>query len=262
MAPSRGMMGMVALAGLVAGGAYLHGYTPAGASGRTAVSATSRVAPSIDRGAGRSGSCQGAGTITATGTGSATGTSDSLTMTLGVQTQSSTASAALARNNRQSRALIAALEQGGVTSPHIQTSDLNINPVYDSSGNITGYQVSDQVTATLNHLSGAGSLIDSAASKVGNDITFSGLSFSVSNTAALEAAAREHAVRAAALDAKAISGAAGVRLGPLCSASDESSAPAPIALAPGALAAKAASVPVQPGRESVTAQVTLVYRAG
>ncbi|GEM_PF-6778775 len=288
MGPSRGAMGLVVLGSLVAGGTGLHLSAPASLGGRAGAPVSARgraAAPGHDRASGRrrsppgvrgagrasdpggggSRSCQGAGTITVTGTGSATGMPDRLSMTLGVQTQSSSASAALARDNRETRALIGVLEQAGVASPHIQTTGLELNPAYDSSGNVTGYQASDQVTATLSHLEGAGTLIDDAASKVGNDITFSGLSFSVSNPVALGFVARQRAVRAAAEDAKAIASAAGVRLGPLCSATDDGASQSPPPIAPNlpaAVAARAAPAPVQPGQQSVSARVTLVYRTG
>ncbi|MGH9074681.1 MAG: SIMPL domain-containing protein [Acidimicrobiales bacterium] len=212
--------------------------------------------------------CSGAATITAEGTGTAQGTPDLLTMVLGVETQQPTASAALGRDNTEAQGLIATLEQGGVAAKDIQTSNLSIDPVYSgkSPPRITGYQVTDEVTVQVHELSSAGSLIDAAASKLGNDVRFDGLSFSITDDSGPAAAAHTSAVHAAAARAKAMAAAAGVQLGLLCSISDVGSQqPQPqyfgaVAQPSGSVAA--GNVPLQPGTQQVTADVTVAYRVG
>ncbi|MGH9130319.1 MAG: SIMPL domain-containing protein [Acidimicrobiales bacterium] len=211
-------------------------------------------------------------TVTATGSGTAYGNPDLLTMQIGVRTTASSAGAALARNNTQAQALVATLKNGGVKAADIQTSNLSINPTYsNNNGNnpkVTGYQVEDDLTVQIHQLSSAGALIDAAAAKLGNDVSFNGLSFSVSDPSGPSAAARASAVHVAVVEARAMASAAGSSLGPLCAITDNgSSQPSPF-LQSGSLAfaksagAGAATVPIQAGSEQFTAQVSATYRLG
>ena len=206
--------------------------------------------------------------ITATATGKAEGTPDLLTITIGVQTQAARAAAALQDNNTKAAAVIAKLESGGVAAKDVQTSQLSVNPVYSGTNSvITGYQVSDLVTAKLRKLDGAGTVIDDAAGVAGDSARIDGISFSINDDSVLLAQARADAVRQAQARAKAMADAAGVTLGPLRSISDTSvQAPAPLAFADNALRAGASAgsspVPVQPGTQALSVDVQVVYDIG
>lgn len=210
--------------------------------------------------------CSGHATLTATGSGTANGSPDLLTMQIGVQTTARSAHTALAENNARAQTLINTLEQAGVKAADIQTSNLSINPEYNNANSITGYQVDDALTVAVHQISSAGSLIDSAAAKLGNDVTFDGLAFSVSDPSGPMAAARADAIRIAEAEAKAMAQAAGASLGPLCAINDNGSPSLPPieqgvpVAASGALAAP--RVPVQPGSEQFEAGVTVTYRLG
>ncbi|MGH9128293.1 MAG: SIMPL domain-containing protein [Acidimicrobiales bacterium] len=213
------------------------------------------------------GGCSSGATVTATGSGMANAPPNLLTMQIGVQTTASSASAALARNNSEAKSLIDTLEHGGVKAADIQTSNLSINPSYSngSTPTVTGYQVGDDVSVRVHNLSSAGSLIDSAASKVGNDVRFDGLSFSVSDPSGPSAAARANAVHVALVEAKAMAVAAGSTLGPLCSVTDTASQPPEPQVVAGQAFAKSAaatSAPLQPGQQQFSAQVTATYKLG
>ncbi|MDQ1491391.1 MAG: uncharacterized protein QOJ23_3905, partial [Actinomycetota bacterium] len=107
--------------------------------------------------------------IAARGVGLVKGTPDTLRVVLGVETRSPSAKDALTANNDKANALIDTLKSKGVQAKDIQTSQLSINPTYDDKGQrITGYQVNNQVTATLHDIAGAGGLIDAAAGAVGD----------------------------------------------------------------------------------------------
>ncbi len=211
------------------------------------------------------GACSGRPTVTATGAGTANGTPDLLTMQIGVQTSSSSASAALAANNQKAHSLITTLEQGGVKASDIQTSNLSISPSYDSANTITGYQVEDDLTVRVHQIASAGSLIDRAAAKLGDAVRFNGLAFSVSDPSGPSAAARASAVSVAVAEARGMAVAAGSSLGALCSISDAgSSSPQPIEGTPLYAAGLPAHVvmPVQPGNQQFSAQVTVKYQLG
>lgn len=211
--------------------------------------------------------CRSGSTITAQGTGQAQAPPDLLTMVLGAHAQAPSAAGALAADNTEARALTGQLERRGVAKADIQTSGLTISPTYAGgpSPQVTGYQVDDTVTAKVHDLASAGALIDAAAAAVGNGVRFDGLSFSVQDDAGLQASAHAAAVHAARARARAMARAAGTKLGSLCSLSDAASSPvsplkqALTSLAPGVAAP---SVPLQPGTQTVSAEVTAVYAAG
>src|SRR5205823_10335199 len=84
-------------------------------------------------------------------------------MVIGVQTRDQSAKAALDANTTKATALINVLKSKGVAPADLQTSQLSVNPTYDSAtGRITGYEVTNQVTATLHDVGAAGGLIDAA----------------------------------------------------------------------------------------------------
>ena len=155
-------------------------------------------------------------TIAARGVGLVKGTPDTLRVVLGVETQAPSAKDALAANNDKANTLINTLKQKGVEAKDIQTSQLSINPTYDNQGrHITGYQVTNQVTATLHDLAGAGALIDAAAGAVGDAVRVQSMGFSIDDDSALKAEARTQAVHLAQLQAEQMAKAAGVKLGPI-----------------------------------------------
>jgi len=202
-------------------------------------------------------------TITATGTGRASGAPDLLTVTIGVETNGPGAKGVLATNNAEAAALIGKLEADGVAAKDIQTSQLSLSPVYanDQPPRLTGYQATDTVTVRFRQLDKAGAVLDDAVEAGGNDARIQWASYSVADPGPLLAAARADAVHQAVAEVKAMAAAEGVTLGAMKSVTDASAPQViPFAAAAGAMAgAAAAPVPVQPGTEDVTADVSVSY---
>ena len=204
----------------------------------------------------------GAPRLTVQGTGTATGTPDQLTVDLGVAVSGADAHAALAADDATTGAVLAALQTGGVATGDVQTTGLSLQPQYTRSGALTGYSVTDSVVATLRDFATAGSVIDAAAAAGGDAVRIDSLSFSLGDPRRLEDTARRDAVRQAASHAASMAAAAGERLGPVCSITDLptsiGSPPRAGTFAPAGTAGKSA-VPLQPGTQRASAQVTLVY---
>jgi uncharacterized protein YggE len=179
---------------------------------------------------------------------------------MGVQTNASSVSVALRQANEAASRVIRALKSGGVRSADIQTSGLSIAPNYSEGSQIpVGYGVSEQLTATLRELAKAGSQIQAAATAGGNATTVSGVSLNLADTSRLLARARAAAVRDAAAKARQFASGLGRSLGGVLSVSDQSQfSPYPQF---DAAAAKAAgsSVPVSPGSQQVSVQITVIY---
>ena len=200
--------------------------------------------------------------IVVDGTGQVTGTPDTVTLSLGVQTTGPSAVAALTGNNYSATALIATLKQKGVDSKDIQTSNLSINPNYDTNGHITGYGVSNSVTVTLHGIKGAGEVIDAAANAVGNAITFNGVQLSIGDTSSrsLIAKARAFAVQQAMAHAQQLAKAAGLKLGAVRSITDTGNeVPQPQFFGAAEAASGRAAVPIEAGSQQLSVNVSVVF---
>jgi uncharacterized protein YggE len=248
--PALTVAAVAAVAALALAGCAKNDPKPAGAA---------PAAVSTDNGGGNRPS------IAARGVGLVKGTPDTLHVVLGVETRSASAKDALAANNDKANALIDTLKQKGVAAKDIQTSQLSINPTYDDKGQrITGYQVTNQVTATLHDIAGAGGLIDAVAGAVGDAVRVQSIGFSIDDDSALKAEARTQAVHLAQLQAEQMAKAAGVKLGriQLITEIPSSSGPMPMydqykSVGGGAPAASPA--PVLPGTQELSLTVDVVW---
>jgi hypothetical protein len=203
--------------------------------------------------------------LTVLGTGQATAPPDLLTVVVQVDATGPSATAALASDNAKAAGAVAAFEYGGVLAKDIQTSGLSLQPQYafpKGVPTVTGYQVTNSVTATLREISKSGAVIDGVVGVAGDAVQIESVGFSETDPAAVEDLARSRATTQAVAHAKALAHAAGESLGPVCSLTDQSQTPVLNNQAvPFASAANAgdASVPIEAGSLSQSAQVSLVY---
>lgn len=196
--------------------------------------------------------------ITTRGLGTVTRTPDTVTVIIGVQTRGQSAKGALDANTGKVTALIDVLKSKGVAAADLQTSQLSVNPTSDSAtGRITGYEVTNQVTAKLHDIGAAGGLIDAAGEAAGDAVRLQQLRFSIDDDSASRAQARANAVRQAQVHAKQMADAAGVTLGRIRSITEMPVSP------PSSLgregAAATAPVPIEPGTQELAVMVEVVY---
>lgn len=201
-------------------------------------------------------------TITVNGEGRATAVPDMAVVSIGVQSEAKTAAEALRQNSAEMRATIETLKELDVEDRDIQTSGLSVNPVYDyqrdrSNPPIIGYTAANTVTVRLRNLDNAGAVIDQAVQSGANRL--GGVSFTFATPEPLYEEARRDAVAEAQAMAALLTDAAGVQLGKLMSIQGGYvSAPGPRPMM-ARMEAADASVPMQAGEASITANVTLVY---
>jgi hypothetical protein len=204
--------------------------------------------------------------LTAQGTGQATATPDLLTVVVQVDTTGPSATAALASDNADAGAAVASFRAGGVESRDIQTADLSLQPQYaypKGVPTLTGYQVTNSITATLRDISKAGTTIDGVVGVAGNAVQIESIGFSASNPNGVEDRARARATTVAVARAQVLARAAGRSLGPVCSMTDQSeiaNSDAPDdALKEAAPASANLEVPIESGSQTQYAQISLVY---
>ena len=196
-------------------------------------------------------------TVTVTGHGEASGTPDVAELSIGVSSHAKTAADALSAMSDRANKLMAVIKDSGVADKDVQTTGLSLQPTTDNAGQITGYEASTSVVASIRDISKVGPSIDAASQQVGDDVRLDGVSFSFQDTGSLMSAARGDAVKQARADAQDLATAAGLQLGDVQSISEGTTVtPFPAAAAS---ATQAASVPVQPGSQSVSVDVTMVF---
>lgn len=198
-------------------------------------------------------------TITVDATGSVKGRPDQATLMLGVQVERPTAQAALADAGTKATALIASLKAQGAKDADITTADVSLWPRTDNEGKtVLGYTAGTTVSVLVRGVDKVGPTIDGAVAAAGNDVRLGGVSFSISDTAALATKARDAAVQEAKAQAASLAAAAGVRVGAVVAVSTAAyDLPQPQMY--NASGAADSAMPIQPGTQQVTARVSVVF---
>jgi uncharacterized protein YggE len=209
--------------------------------------------------AGSNGST--ASTITVTGNGTATGTPDELQLSLEVDTQASSVSDALDAANQDMIQVRDALLKSGVPAAALQTTGMNIQPQYDQNSKITGYSVTESLSAELHGLASAGQAITDAADAGGNATRIDSVQLDLTDQSAkLLAAARADAFRDAQAQAEQYARAAGRKLGTVLSITDEGSSGISGPILPAAMFVDRSAVPISAGSAQLTASVAVVWQ--
>jgi uncharacterized protein YggE len=199
------------------------------------------------------------GGITVTGTGTATVTPDGATMSFGTVSQARTAADALAADSQVVARVIDALRAAGIAKKDLQTSEVSLSPRMTGSGEqIAGYTATNTVTANVRELGSLGRAIDAAVAAGGNQVYGPGLLSSDQDAAyrrALQAAVADARVKA-----QTLASASGVSLGTIRTIveGDTTSSPLPMAAA----ARDAATTPIEPGTQTVEANVSVTFAVG
>ncbi len=202
------------------------------------------------------------GRITLSATGQVRAAPDMATVSAGVVTQAATAPEALRANNRQMNGVFDALSRAGVEAEDIQTSNLNINPVWSNySGNeerrITGYQATNTVTARVSDLDNLGQTIDALVGSGANQIQ--GVDFMLEDRDAAMHQARLDAVSELRSLADLYAGALGVELGSIIEFSEAAGySPQPMMMAARNMAFDE-STPVASGQVGVSVTVNATF---
>ena len=191
---------------------------------------------------------------------------DRAVLRLGVETQQESAGAAQRETDRIARAIHTSLETLGVPGAAIQTSSLNLHPVYSQrrptdrahTPTVVGYRADNTVQVTLTDLDRVGPAIDGAIGAGANRVL--GLTFSLEDDSEMQLAALKAAVSQAAAKAAAIADTLGQALGAVVEVREGGVSVRPVAaMRMQAEMAMDGGAPVAPGEVSVSASVTIVY---
>ncbi len=199
--------------------------------------------------------------ITVVGSGTADVVPDVADWSLGVRSQAATASDALSANASAMKAVLAALEDAGVSKQDLQTTEVSLYPeTADDGRTVTGYSASSNVTATVRKLDDAGKVVDAAVRAGANDVY--GPNLHPSSTDEAYGQAVDKAFDDARAHAEAIAAKAGVSLGaPVAIVEGGGYVPGPMTTYDAAAGA-AEMAPVEPGTQQVSASLTVTFAIG
>jgi uncharacterized protein len=216
------------------------------------------VAPLAGRPAAASADDRSRDSILVTGTGTVFGNPDTLAADFAVEADASTVGQALDRASTAATRMRDALVRAGVARADLQTSNVGINPKRDDHNDITGYTVSQGLAAKIRNLPQAGAIMSAAVAAGGDAARLNGVSFSIADEAALLTEARRKAFADARDKAGLYAREAGRSLGRVVKVS-EGSAGYESSYGQNHLAAADSAVPIEPGRQQLTATVTVEW---
>jgi uncharacterized protein YggE len=206
-------------------------------------------------------------TLTVTGHGEVNAKPDKATVGLAVEGQADTATAAQQTVNAAMQKVLAALQKVGIPERSIQTSGLNLSPIYASQKpgqeseppRTVGYRASNTLQVEATDLQLVGQIIDAATTAGANRVE--GISFGLDN----DLNYRTDALRAAAAEAKAkaatLADALGLKLVSVRSVSQVAmNSPRPLYAYASLGRAAMAATPVEPGQIKIEASVTVEYQ--
>lgn len=221
----------------------------------TAGSSTSSAATTAPTGAGDTVSVSGRGTVQ--------GKPDTLVAQLRVHVREPAVQTALNAVAADADKVIAKLRGQHVQSADIRTTDVSLNPDYDTHGNLLGYAASESLTVHIHPLTHVGSVLTAASSAAGNAVSINGLSFDIADNKSLLAAARAEAFGNAKAAAAQYAQLGGTSLGRVVSIRSVVHNASPIYHGPVAdtagSVAYARALPIQPGRQNVSVTVKVIW---
>lgn len=206
--------------------------------------------------------------LTFSADGKSTRTPDLAVFSAGVTTQGNTAGEAMSANAAAMTRVIAALKKAGVADKDIQTSSINLNPVYGqpvmgpngqvvNEPRIVGYQAINMVTVQARNLKNFGKVLDALVASGANQI--SGPSFQMADPSTAQDEARVSAMKAARSRADLYARAAGLRVVRIVSISEGGGYSPPQPVYAMAKMADRESTPVQSGEVEAQVSVTVQF---
>ncbi len=205
--------------------------------------------------------------IWASGEGKVTVTPDVATVNLGIEAQDTSVASAQTQAAEAMDRVMKALADNGVAKKDIQTQYFNIYQVtrWDREKEeevVTGYRVSNMVSAKIRNMDQVGSVIDAVVRAGGDLVRVNGVRFSVDDPSAYHGEAREKAMADARAKAEDLARLAGVTLGKPTYISETSFGPPVPIYAPGAAFERAVAdtaTSISAGETDIVLNVQVIY---
>jgi uncharacterized protein len=202
--------------------------------------------------------------VTVVGNGHVDGTPDTLTTTAAITFVASDVTTAMNQTSERQQAVIDALVNAGVDRKDISTSNVSLQSQYGSDGtSVVGYQASNAIDVTIRDLGSASRVLALIASTGGNATRINSVNLSINDDSQLVKDARSRAFKDAEDRAQQYADLSGLKLGKVISISEAPGTvpPVPVPMPRGPMA-EAAAVPIEPGQQTVSFEVSVVWELG
>jgi uncharacterized protein YggE len=197
--------------------------------------------------------------VTVVGSGHVQGVPDTLTADVGIEFTAPDVTAAMNQTNDRQQAVINALAGAGVDRKDISTTEVSLQPQYDSSGGtITGYRADNSIRVKIHPADSASHVLAVIVGTGGDATRINSVSYSIADDSQLLKDARARAFQDAKDRAEQYAQLSGLGLGKIISISEASGA-APTAPTPPLGGAMRSNVPLEPGQQTVSFSVTAVW---
>lgn len=199
--------------------------------------------------------------VSVTGTGKTEGTPDTLTASLTVSETASDANTAMAEANEVQTTVLDALVGAGVDRTDIATSNVTLNPQTSNDGNtVTGYQATNTITLTIRNAESASKILGIAVFNGGDALRINNVDYSISDDSQMVKDARAEAFADASARAEQYAELAGMKLGKIISILESpASVDVPSPAFESRTAAEPSSVPLEPGKQTLTFTVDISW---
>ena len=206
--------------------------------------------------------------LTLTADGRSARVPDMAVFSAGVTSQGKTAGEAMSANAADMNRVIAALKKAGIADKDVQTSSINLNPLYGQpvvgpngqvvqEPRIVGYQANNTVTVRSRDIKGFGKVLDALVSAGANQI--SGPAFQLSDPSSATDEARMMAIKAARTRAELYAKAAGLRVVRIVSITEGGGYSPPQPMYAKTMQADSGSTPVSAGEVEAAVSVTVQF---
>ncbi len=197
--------------------------------------------------------------VTVVGAGQVQGTPDTLTVDASMESVAPDATAAMNQTNDRQQAVIDALVDAGIDREDLATTEADLQPQYAPENNaIIAYRATNSINVTIRDLDLASEAIGLIVSTGGDSARINSISYSIEDDSQLVRDARARAVKDAKDRAGQYANLSGLDLGKVLSISESGGAmPPQPQSAP--RAAMEAAVPLEPGTQTVSFSVTVVW---
>jgi uncharacterized protein YggE len=201
--------------------------------------------------------------VTVIGSGQVQGVPDALTANVGIEFTAPDVTTAMNQTNDRQQAVINALVGAGLDRKDISTTEVALQPQYGNlepgrTATITGYRATNAIQVKIHPADTASRMLALIVSTGGDATRISSVSYSTADDSQLVKDARARAFNDAKSRADQYAELSGLRLGRVLSIS-EATGSTPTAGGPPPLPRGTSAVPLEPGQQTVSFSVTVVW---
>jgi uncharacterized protein YggE len=199
------------------------------------------------------------------GEGKVSAVPDIATLSLGIEAEETSVAEAQAQASEAMDKVMNALKDNGLAEKDIQTQYFNIYQVtkWDPETQeqvVTGYRVTNMVTAKIRNIDKVGTIIDAVVAAGGDLTRINSIDFSIDDPSTYYEEARKEAMADAETKANQLAELAGIILGKPTYISESSNSPLVVSRTGSEVkAAEAAETPISPGELEININIQIAY---